>query len=161
MFAFVPHTLIWTLRRLFASKWNCGYGLSESRVHREQCAYLGAAGTKVQKWYLVKYKYESIKNTYTDMEFVKNFTPPDSQAKNFTPLISPIFNSFGHKNTKKWVKIDKFTPLAKILHCRRQWREWQIPPLPTESLRTQDSEYVVGLGDWASVSKLQRLKVRS
>ena len=35
------------------------------------------------------------------MIFVKNFTPPDFQAKNFTPLISPNFNSFGDKNTKK------------------------------------------------------------
>ena len=33
--------------------------------------------------------------------------------------------------------------------------------LPTESLRTQDSENGVGLGDLASVSKLQQLKVRS
>ena len=32
---------------------------------------------------------------------VKNFTPPDFQAKNFTPLISLNFNSFGDKNTKK------------------------------------------------------------
>ena len=29
------------------------------------------------------------------MRFVKKFTPPDFQAKNFTPLISPNFNSFG------------------------------------------------------------------
>ena len=35
------------------------------------------------------------------MEFVKNFTPSDFQAKNFTPLILPNFNSFGDKNTKK------------------------------------------------------------
>ena len=33
--------------------------------------------------------------------------------------------------------------------------------VPTESLRNQDSENVVGEDDWASVSKLQRLKVRS
>ena len=33
--------------------------------------------------------------------------------------------------------------------------------LPTESLRTQHSENVVGLGGRASVSKLQPLKVRS
>ena len=33
------------------------------------------------------------------------------------------------KNTNKWVKMEKFTPLAKILHCRRQWRHGQIPPL--------------------------------
>ena len=31
----------------------------------------------------------------------------------------------------------------------------------SESLRTQDSENIVGLGDQASVSKLQRLKLRS
>ena len=35
------------------------------------------------------------------MEFVQNFTPPDFQAKNFTPSISPNFNSFSDKNTKK------------------------------------------------------------
>ena len=29
--------------------------------------------------------------------------------------------------------MEKFTPLAKILHCRRQWREWQIPPLGYDS----------------------------
>jgi len=36
-----------------------------------------------------------------DMEFVKKFTPSDFQAKNFTLSISPIFNSFRYKNTKK------------------------------------------------------------
>ena len=35
------------------------------------------------------------------MKFVKNFTPSDFQAKNFTPSISPNFNSFSDKNTKK------------------------------------------------------------
>ena len=38
------------------------------------------------------------------------------------------------KNTKKWVKMEKFTPLAKILHCRRHWRHGQIPPLCLWSL---------------------------
>ena len=56
----------------------------------------------------------------TDMEFVQNFTPPDFQVENFTPSISPNFNSFSKKKHKKLVKIEKFTPLAKILHCRRQ-----------------------------------------
>ena len=37
----------------------------------------------------------------TDMEFVKNFTPPDFQAKNFTFSISPNFNSFSEKKHKK------------------------------------------------------------
>ena len=68
-------------------------------------------------------------NLRSDMEFVQNFTPPDFQAKNFTPSISPNFNSFSKKKHKKWVKMEKFTPLAKILHCRRHWRHWQIPPL--------------------------------
>jgi len=35
------------------------------------------------------------------MEFVKNFTPPDFQAKDFTPTISPNFKRFSDKNTKK------------------------------------------------------------
>ena len=37
----------------------------------------------------------------SDMEFVKNFTQPDFQAKNFTPSISPNFNSFSKKKLKK------------------------------------------------------------
>ena len=56
---------------------------------------------------------------FSDLEFVKNFTPSDFQAKNFTPSISPNFNSFSKKKHKKLVKMEKFTPLAKILHCRR------------------------------------------
>ena len=35
------------------------------------------------------------------MEFVQKFTPPDFQAKNFTPSISPNFNSLSDENTKK------------------------------------------------------------
>ena len=41
------------------------------------------------------------KVSFPDMIFVKNFTPPDFQAKTFTPSISPKFNSFSHNNTKK------------------------------------------------------------
>ena len=37
------------------------------------------------------------------MRFVNNFTPPDFQAKDFTPLISLNFNSFSDKNTKRSV----------------------------------------------------------
>ena len=46
------------------------------------------------------------------MEFVQNFTPPDFQVKNFTPPISPNFNSFSKKKHKKLVKMEKYTPLA-------------------------------------------------
>ena len=35
------------------------------------------------------------------MEFVKNFTPSDFQAKSFTPSISPNLNSFSGKKHKK------------------------------------------------------------
>ena len=35
------------------------------------------------------------------MEFVKNFTPPNFQAKNFTPSISPYFKSFSKKKHKQ------------------------------------------------------------
>ena len=58
------------------------------------------------------------------MEFVQNFTPPDFQAKNFTPSISPNFNSFSGKKHKKSVKMEEFTPLAKVLHLT----EWIFLP---------------------------------
>ena len=35
------------------------------------------------------------------MEFVQKFTPPDFRAKNFTPSISPNFNSFSKKKYKQ------------------------------------------------------------
>ena len=35
------------------------------------------------------------------MRFVQNFTPPDFQAKTFTPSISSNFNSFSEKKTQK------------------------------------------------------------
>ena len=35
------------------------------------------------------------------MRFVKKFTPPDFQAKDFTPLISLNFNSFSEKKHKE------------------------------------------------------------
>ena len=41
---------------------------------------------------------EVMKMKLTDMEFVKNSTPPDFQAKNFTPSISPNFNSFSKES---------------------------------------------------------------
>ena len=44
---------------------------------------------------------EVMKMKLTDMEFVKNSTPPDFQAKNFTPSISPNYNSFSEKKKNK------------------------------------------------------------
>ena len=66
-----------------------------------------------------------------------------------------IFLTSGHVNSRKvifWVK--------RSLPENFQ-RENFLGPVPTESWGTQDSENVVALGDRASVSKLQRLKVRS
>ena len=80
----------------------------------------------------------------TNMEFFKKFTPPDFQAKNCTPSISPNFNSFSGKKHKKWVKMEKFTQLAKKLHCRRQWRQWQISPLLVGSFLSSGAI----LGQW-------------
>ena len=84
------------------------------------------------------WKFSEILHSFVaDMEFVQNFTPPDFQAKNFTPSISPNFNSFSKKKHKKWVKMKKFTPLAKILQCRRLWRHGQIPPLDHQDFQDQ------------------------
>ena len=75
------------------------------------------------------------------MEFVQKFTPPDFQAKNFTPSISPNFNSFSGKKHKKWVKMEKFTLLAKVLHSRQDWRDGQIPPLGHQQLSGKSVKY--------------------
>ena len=48
---------------------------------------------------------------WADMRFVKNSTPPGYQAKNFTPLISLNFNSFGdnnEKNERKWRNLHRW-----------------------------------------------------
>ena len=62
-------------------------------------------------------------------EICQNFTPPDFQAKDFTPLISLNFNSFSDKNTKNECFWRNLHHWQKILHYRRQWRQWQISPL--------------------------------
>ena len=78
---------------------------------------------------IIRLEKQVVKVGQADMEFVQNFTPLDFQVKNFTSSISPNFNSFSKKKHKKWVKMEKFTPLAKILHCCRHWWHGQIPPL--------------------------------
>ena len=45
--------------------------------------------------------FTSYNYKYSDMEFVKNFTPSDFQEKIFTPSISPNFNGFSKKKTQK------------------------------------------------------------
>ena len=43
----------------------------------------------------------------------KKITPPEFQAKNITPLISPNFNSFGDKDTKKMSENGKIYTAGK------------------------------------------------
>ena len=52
--------------------------------------------------------------------------------------------------------MEKFTPLAKILHCHRQWRQWQISPLVMKSNLGWDSEARFGqiFQNLSSVEKL-------
>ena len=57
--------------------------------------------TTIRRIRIMKMMKEVMKMKLTDMEFVKKFTPPDFQAKNFTPSISPSFNSFSKKKHKK------------------------------------------------------------
>ena len=71
---------------------------------------------------------------------LSNFTPPDFQAKKFIPSNSPDFKHLSDKNTKKWVQMEKFTPLGKILRCSRQWRHGQISPLKRPWLQCQQCQ---------------------
>ena len=66
-----------------------------------------------------------------------------------------FFYVFAHKFAKKVIF------LVKRCVPENFQRENFSGPAPTESLRTQDSEHMVGLGDRASFSKLQQLIVRS
>ena len=49
------------------------------------------------------------------MRFVEKITPPDFQAKNFTPLISQNFNSLGDKNIKNVPAVTAVTNLTSAL----------------------------------------------
>ena len=70
------------------------------------------------------------------MRFALNFTPQEFQAKTFTPPISPNFNSFSKKKHKKWVKMEKFTPLEKNFYTvagsdgndKSHLCVWTLPP---------------------------------
>ena len=77
------------------------------------------------------------------MEFVQNFTPPDFQVKNFTPPISPNFNSFSKKKHKKLVKMEKFTPLATNFTLPPGLTGWTIPPLHKTTFNISLKSYLV------------------
>ena len=79
---------------------------------------------------------------WSDMRFVKNFTPPDFQAKDFTSPISTASVIKTQKNECFWRNLHH---RQKILHCRRQWRQWQISPLKASASVTWLSSYFIKL----------------
>ena len=68
------------------------------------------------------------KGAGTDMKSVKKLHRRIFRLKILHRQFHLISTVLVGKNTKK-VKMEKFTTLAKILHCCRQWRYGQIPPL--------------------------------
>ena len=83
---------------------------------------------------------------WSDMRFVKNFTPPDFQAENFIPFISQNFNSFGDKNTKKMSENGKiytagknFTLLPAVTAVTNLTSEYPVSK-PTFCFSTQTPE---------------------
>ena len=58
------------------------------------------------------------------LRWQKIYTAGFFRLKKFYTTISPTFNSFSGKKHKKCVKMEKFTPLAKVLHLT----EWIFLP---------------------------------
>ena len=76
------------------------------------------------------------------MRFVNKFTPPDFQAKHFTQISTVS----GDENTKKCVKIEKFTPLAVTISPLRTRPEIIISGssrMPTYRTFQYLEEYIV------------------
>ena len=88
----------------------------------------------------------------TEMEFVQKFTPPDFQAKNFTPSISPNFNSFSKKKTQKMSENGEIYTAGKNFTLPPAVTAWTDSTSDPFVLRIQKK--IVGLGDRVSISKL-------
>ena len=105
--------------------WQCGY-------RHDICPKFYTAGISGQKFYTTKVRILDIVQSRLK----------SANALNISNL-GIFFNSFSDKNTRKVIEpkisvlimpgnsclTEKFTPLAKNLHCHRQWRHGQIPPL--------------------------------
>ena len=63
-------------------------------------------------------------NLETDMEFVQKFTRPDFKVKNFILSISPYFNSFGGKNTKRMSENGEIYSAGKNFTLRPALTGW-------------------------------------
>ena len=80
-----------------------------------------------------------------DMRFVKNFTPPDFQAKKITSLISPYFNSFGEKTHKKMSENGEIYSVGK---------KFTLPPAVTAVTNLTSGSWLTTTG-YASLLKSQ------
>ena len=76
------------------------------------------------------------------MRFVKEYTPPEFQAKNLTPFMSPEFNSFDEKkNTKNECKWRNLHRWQKFYTANGSDGSEKISPL-TRTCLTDLNEYV-------------------
>ena len=81
------------------------------------------------------------------MEFVQKVTPPDFRAKNFTPSISPNFNSFSKKKHKK---------ISENGEIHTADKKFTLPPAMTawtnltsaEKAAMDDNTYTTILSSW-------------
>ena len=73
------------------------------------------------------------------MEFVQKFTPPDFKVKNFTPSISPYFNSFSGEKTQKMSENGEIYSAGKNFTVPPALTAW------TNSTSVQSSHCLLGL----------------
>ena len=67
------------------------------------------------------------------MRFVQKFTPPDFQAKTFTPSISYNFNSFSEKKTQKMSENEEIYTAGK---------NFTLPPAVTAWTNLTSDEWI-------------------
>ena len=133
------HSLHFLIFSLFSPFLSISYIKTRQSKHCEICIYLFDNFFDQSKWMVRLVRAE--KMVLSGLVFAKKITR--MQTWNLSKILHrrifrlKILHRQFHihstvlvgKKHKKWVKMEKFTPLAKILHCRRQWRHWQIPPL--------------------------------
>ena len=96
-------------KRGYQNRWKGGFSLFIVHTHFQNQKGVQCSANECFLRLTISWNSSSL----SDKEFVQNFTPPDFQAKKFTPSFSPNFISFSKKKHKKWVKMEKFTPLAR------------------------------------------------
>ena len=133
------HSLHFLIFSLFSPFLSISYIKTRQSKHCEICIYLFDNFFDQSKWMVRLVRAE--KMVLSGLVFAKKITR--MQTWNLSKILHrrifrlKILHRQFHihstvlvgKKHKKWVKMEKFTPLAKILHCRRQWQHWRIPPL--------------------------------